>query len=680
MDQKRFILFIVLSLGILIGWNTFVVPRFFPPAKKPANVAEQKDGKPAADGAEAKPGDVAAAEGTEKKDAEVGPAPKAEPEATPEANVAEGATPPAANKQPAAAKAPEFPDRVIQLGSIDPKSDFRQLVTVTAHGAAIQEIELNDPRYRELTNPQKPLAVVGNGAPLMNTFELTVPQLGAGLNNVNWEVVELKPELPPHTRVVFRQQVQGLEILRSYEIGRVDRQAPSNEAPAYEIAGEIRLVNHSDKQRIVNYVLQGPVALPLENVDNTRKFRDVVVGFPDKGPEWVTAKAVSDGKAEQWTVSPNYIGVDVQYFAALILPVENQTETPYFKEIQQKLVGPNQGDKSDVTVEMTSVDLQLPAAKNGQPGKAVSHSFRIFAGPKRDDVLPPGTNHVIDFGMFHLISRPMLGLLKFFHALFGSWGIAIMCLTVCVRGAMFPISIKQARGAAKMQEIAPEIQALKEKYKNDKEKFARAQMELFSKHNYNPLAGCLPLFLQLPIFMGLYQSLNMAVDLRAAPFLWIDNLAAPDALFALPFVVPFFGWKAFNILPLFTVALFIVQQKMMMPPAANEEQAMQQKMMTYMTVFMGVMFYTVPAGLCVYFIASSIWGLAERKLLPKAKPGVVPPGTPTSGSSGGSSGPGGSPRKPDDDGSKSGGGLWGALLKAAEKQQAARRETTARRK
>jgi YidC/Oxa1 family membrane protein insertase len=269
--------------------------------------------------------------------------------------------------------------------------------------------------------------------------------------------------------------------------------------------------------------------------------------------------------------------------------------------------------------------------------------------------------------MFHWISRPMLSLLKFFNRLFGSWGIAVICLTIVVRSAMFPVSIKQARGAAKMQAIQPEIAALKEKYGNDKEKLARAQMELFRKHNYNPAAGCLPVFLQLPIFMGLYQSLNHAVDLRMAHFLWIENLAAPDALFHLPFAIPFLG-QEFNLLPLITIVLFVAQQKMFMPPPANEEQAMQQKMMNFMMIFMGVMFYKVPAGLCVYFIASSLWGMAERKLLPKAKPGAAagPPADPSSGRRK-------RPDSDDDDSGGNGGGLWSMLLKAAEKETSARR-------
>ncbi len=159
----------------------------------------------------------------------------------------------------------------------------------------------------------------------------------------------------------------------------------------------------------------------------------------------------------------------------------------------------------------------------------------------------------------------------------------------------------------------------------------KAQQELFRKHNYNPLGGCLVLFIQLPIFVGLYRSLQVDVELRDAPLFshairWCSNLAAPDMLFDWSRFMP--DWfnsgsgmlglgPYFNLLPLVTIGLFIVQQKMFMPPPADEQAAMQQKMMNFMMIFMGILFYKVAAGLCIYFIASSLWGMAERKFLPK---------------------------------------------------------------
>ena len=170
---------------------------------------------------------------------------------------------------------------------------------------------------------------------------------------------------------------------------------------------------------------------------------------------------------------------------------------------------------------------------------------------------------------------------------------------------------------------------------DDRQGLGLAQMELFRKHKVSPLGTCWVAFLQMPIFLGLYYCLQESIHFRLAPFLWIQNLAAPDMLFRWGDNIPSISrlsWDGntgllgmlylgpfFNLLPVIAVAFMIVQQSMMAPPATDETQAMQQKMMKYMMIFFGIMFYKVAAGLCIYFIASSIWGYTERKLLPKKK-------------------------------------------------------------
>jgi YidC/Oxa1 family membrane protein insertase len=256
--------------------------------------------------------------------------------------------------------------------------------------------------------------------------------------------------------------------------------------------------------------------------------------------------------------------------------------------------------------------VQLPS---GEPGDRLTHSFKLYAGPKRGELLDPlDAGSILDYGTMGALAGVMLWVMNGLNSLGLPYWIAIIILTMIVRGCLFPLSRKQVIGAQKMKELQPKLQELKKKYAKDKEKLARAQMELFRKHNYNPLAGCLPILLQLPIFISLYTAISTSVDLRLAPFLWADNLAAPDALFAMPFALPFLG-QNFNLLPILTIVLFIVQQKMFMPPPTSEEQVMQYKMMKVMMIVMGFLFYRVPAGLCIYFIASSLWGIGERKLL-----------------------------------------------------------------
>jgi YidC/Oxa1 family membrane protein insertase len=165
-------------------------------------------------------------------------------------------------------------------------------------------------------------------------------------------------------------------------------------------------------------------------------------------------------------------------------------------------------------------------------------------------------------------------------------------------------------------------------------------MELNRKHGINPLSSCWLMFLQLPVFIALYATLQESIHFRLAPFLWIDSLTAPDMLWRLPEWVPWINkWENYgamyyfgpylNLLPVIAVILMIFQQKLTMPPPADEQQELQQKWMKYSMVLFGVFFYKVAAGLCVYFITSSLWGFAERKLLPKKKPGEAPaPTTP----------------------------------------------------
>ncbi len=224
------------------------------------------------------------------------------------------------------------------------------------------------------------------------------------------------------------------------------------------------------------------------------------------------------------------------------------------------------------------------------------------------------------------------------HTLFMPYILCIVCLTLIVRGVMFPVSRKQALTSIKMMQLGPEMKKLQEKYKDDKQALGGAQMELYRKHGVNPFGTCWLLLLQMPIFMGLYYSLQESIHFRLAGLApwWMPNLSAPDMLLWWGAYIPFISepsWYGYlfylgpylNILPIAAVTLTLVQQKWTMPPPTDDQQAQQQKMMKYMMVFMGVMFYKLASGVCIYYIASSLWGIAERSFLPKKKAGAAPP-------------------------------------------------------
>ncbi len=625
METRRYLTFFIVMFTFYIGWVSFgpkLFPSLFPKPK-------QQQGKKIDEGEK----EEIANKQPSKKDGENKPDKKNETLA--------GFT-----KKELLAKLVEKSDE-IQLGSLKANSGYYMLATVSTRGALLNKVELNDPRYKELKS-ELPIKVIGNltGMRPHQTFGLTVKRFNQQvverapefkgsdwLNSVVWKIV---PNSQTESSVSFRtfSPDKIIEVTKTFALKKFknpqeaeSREMRDSTISGYQMNVTIAFRNLGKEEQKVQYILQGPVGLPLENKEHTREFRTAKWGLVEEDGDLysssITAKSIvsqaEDDKIEELRKPIGYIGIDVQYFAALISPLDKRSSkervaAPWFESAKPQLIKQEKTEThSDISVQLTSTPLTIPA--DGEP---VSHSFALFTGPKRKQLLASAPFHAeesLDLGWFSAISKGMLAILKFFHNTMSfHYAFAIISLTVLVRSLMFPLSRKQAAGAQKMKEFQPKLAALKEKYGDDKEKMARAQMELFRKHGYNPLGGCLPMFIQLPIFIGLYRMLNTAVDLRRVGFLWFDNLAAPDELFHMRFSLPFLG-SDFNLLPILTVILFYAQQKMFMPPATTPEQAQQQKMMSFMMFFMGFMFYHVPAGLCLYFIASSGWGLAERKLL-----------------------------------------------------------------
>ncbi len=609
-EQQRFVNFIIVSMMILWIWSLFISPKLFPPPVKPVPAKVIKK-----DGVAPAPGKVA-----DKKEAPAG-------------------------KDEKPLKLANFPHREdVVIGSSKFESGYRMLAKFDSAGAVVSQIQLIDPRYHDLDQPQQPLSVLHvEPKSAFKSLQTDIPaideqlkKLGKTLKDVDWELV--KDEQKEDT-VTWRYVTPdgATEVRKKYSLQKAAADNTADEYKAYSLGFEITLTNLSEQPQKLQYVLSGPVGMPLENRFYTQKTRDVAVGFLSPTgvltPKLLTPDVLYqneiNNRVEEWKTPLKYAGIDVQYFAALLLPQVDQIETPYFSSTKAVFADDVPANiKTDTkfrtaTLQFTSTELDL-AGKDAKGGEtSVTHKFALFAGPKRPDLLRPiGAERILDYGISGRLGVPqlLLWLLSVFHKglSFVPWpyGWSIILLTILVRSCMFPLSRKQALAAAKMQELQPELTALKEKYKNAPEKFAKAQLDLFSKNKCHPLGGCLPALIQLPIFFGLYQAFNISVEMRGAHFLWVDNLAAPDSLVMFGFMMPFLG-PAFNLLPILTVCLFLVQQKMLMPPPTTPEMEMQHKVFFYMTIFMGYMFYSVPAGMCVYFIASSLWGLAERKLLPK---------------------------------------------------------------
>jgi YidC/Oxa1 family membrane protein insertase len=235
------------------------------------------------------------------------------------------------------------------------------------------------------------------------------------------------------------------------------------------------------------------------------------------------------------------------------------------------------------------------------PGAQASNSARLYAGPKlRDRIEPlaPGLGLTLDYGIFTVIAQPLHWLLSWLHSLTGNWGWAIVLLVVLIKGTLFKLSEAQYKSFAKMRRVQPRIEALKERYGDDKQKFQMAMMELYKKEKINPMGGCLPMLVQIPVFMGLYWVLLEAIELRHAPwFGWIQNLTAPDPYFVLP---------ALNLLTMW------LTQKLSPSPGMDP---LQKKMMQVMPLVFGVMFAFFPAGLVLYWATNGALGLLQQWII-----------------------------------------------------------------
>jgi len=244
-------------------------------------------------------------------------------------------------------------------------------------------------------------------------------------------------------------------------------------------------------------------------------------------------------------------------------------------------------------------------------------SIMLYIGPQTEKALKPyGLQGVIYYGIFHFIATLMIKLLYLLHFLTKSWGLSIILFSVLVYLTLFPLTAKSTKAMRRMQQIQPEIEALKEKYKDNPQKMQKETMELYRKYKINPLGGCLPLFFQFPVFFALYQALLRLVDLKGAHFLWIKDLTLPDRLFLLPFTIPLLNAKYFNLLPILVMVLGLIQQKVMSPSTAPSQQ---KSMGLFMSVFIGFIFYKFPSALVLYWFTQNLLTLVYQARLTRVR-------------------------------------------------------------
>jgi len=290
-------------------------------------------------------------------------------------------------------------------------------------------------------------------------------------------------------------------------------------------------------------------------------------------------------------------------------PLNKSTEGGWVAMLQHYFVSAWIPSATEQNVLYSSISANQQDANIGfkAPVKTVdAHSVaeleaKLWVGPKLQSKMAEAAQHLdltVDYGWLWFIAQPMFKLLLFFQSIVGNWGLAIILITFTVKGALYPLTKAQYTSMAKMRLLQPKIQALRERYGEDRQKVSKAMMELYKKEKVNPLGGCFPILLQMPIFIALYWSLMESVELRHAPFmLWIQDLSVRDPYFILPVLMG--------------ISMFFIQK---MSPTTVQDP-MQQKVMKFMPIIFTGFFVMFPAGLVLYWLMSNIVTLIQQTLI-----------------------------------------------------------------
>ncbi|NDV90876.1 membrane protein insertase YidC [Alteromonas sp. 345S023] len=280
-----------------------------------------------------------------------------------------------------------------------------------------------------------------------------------------------------------------------------------------------------------------------------------------------------------------WVGMLEHYFVSAWVPDQTAENTLYSRNLANQF----------------AVIGVLPPADTIAPGETKTISTTLYMGPKDQDELAKiarGLDLTVDYGILWWISQTLFSLLTFLHSLVNNWGVAIILITVVVKGAMYWLTKKQYESMARMRNLAPKMQQLKDRFGDDRQKMSQAMMELYRKEKVNPMGGCLPLLLQMPIFLALYWVLMESVELRHADFvLWITDLSVKDPYFVLPILTG--------------LSMYLLQK--LQPTTITDP--MQQKIMQFMPVAMSVFFLWFPAGLVLYWLVSNVITLVQAKMI-----------------------------------------------------------------
>lgn len=575
-SNRNMVLAFALSLLVLLGWQFFVVnPR----------VDQEKLRQAAAQGPAIPSG-----------------APQAQPGTAPQNP---GIPIPAAGAPPVTAQAPLVLTReaVIAAGPRLAIDTPRLKGSIALKGGRIDDLQLKG--YREAVDPLSPLITLfsPSGAPNAFYAEMgVVGQAGAGVPNADtvWRQEGSGALSPTNPVILSYDNGKGLQFRRTYSI---------DDGFMFTVSDEVRN-SAAEPLTLYPYALISRHGAPkVQGFYILHEGLIAVLGQAGlKEYNYADMK-----KAVQYTekATGGWAGITDKYWAAAVIP--DQT-SPYQGRFNALVSGASEIYQADV----------LGEARTLAPASTATFSHRVFAGAKEVQLVDSYRNSqaidrfdlMIDWGWFHFFTKPLFWIIDYFYKLFGNFGWSILFVTVLVKGVFYPLANKSYESMSRMKKIQPEMTALRERFPDDKTKQQQEMMELYKREKINPLSGCLPVLIQIPVFFALYKVIFVSIEMRHAPFIgWIKDLSAPDptSLFnlfgLLPFAVPEFlqvgGW------PILMGITMFVQMKMNPDPPDQ----VQKVMFAWMPLVFTFMLASFPAGLVIYWAWNNLLSVSQQYLI-----------------------------------------------------------------
>ena len=443
-------------------------------------------------------------------------------------------------------------------------------VVFSTQGAGIKSLVLK--KYHETAGKDgKPVTLVSSPSPGKFAFRTAAAGLSLDPSAIyETGAQSLKVSGGEKKRIDFVwKSPQGIMVTKSYVFT----------GNSYEVGLENKITNQSTEHRTTTL----NSLLPYQADVTAKQGRFEVNGavtladgsFATKPAKDLLEKPVKFAQNVAWT------GYADKYFMSAVLSESGSIASA---SIQKSTSG-------NLETVIASKDIELPA------GQSQTVDYRLFFGPKDLDILKAegaGLEKALDLGWFSAIANPLLNVLKFFYKYTHNYGIAIIIITVIIKLLFFPLTHKSYKSMKDMQKLQPKMAELKEKFKDDRDGMNRAMMELYRTHKVNPLGGCLPMVIQIPVFFALYKALMYSIELRHAPFmLWITDLSAKDPYYVTPVIMG---------------ATMFIQQKM----TPSTMDPMQAKMMLALPIVFTFMFLNFPSGLVIYWLVNNILTIAQQ--------------------------------------------------------------------